>query len=186
MANPPRAEVSEAPAIRELITLAPGTRIDTRGAVLCHASVAQLSASGAEAVCPAASRVGEGKAAGVVSGATVRYDLGVYAFPGKLSFAGERNGVPLRQGFFGVISGRRITLDTPTANGAIEPRLFAATIAAHTRSGHPLIETPKHCPADGTWTISSTFQALSAVSGGHTVGPRDTVTAHSPCTRGRS
>jgi hypothetical protein len=180
-ARPPKTGVNEAPAIQEVITLAPGTRIDTRGAVRCHASVAQLVANGAEAVCPAASRIGDGKAAGVVGGTTVSYDLGIYAFPGKLSFAAERYGVPLRQGFFGVISGRRITLDTPTATGAIKPTLFAATIAAHNRSGHALIETPRQCPTGGTWTISSTFQALTAVAGGHPVGRRETVMAHSPC-----
>jgi hypothetical protein len=106
----------------------------------------------------------------------------VYAFPGKLSFAAEQHGVPLRQGFFGMISGRRITLNTPTANGTIKPTLFTATIAAHRRSGHTLIETPMRCPANRKWTISSTFQALTASTGGHPVGPRQTVITHSRCT----
>ena len=179
--NPPSAGVMEAPGIREVITLAQGARIDMRGAVLCHASVSQLIASGAEAVCPAGSRVGKGKAAGVVGGATVRYDVGIYAFPGKLSFAAEQNGVSLKQGFFGVITGRHITLDTPTANGTIKPTLFTATIAAHNRSGHALITTPTRCPANGRWTIISTFQALAAISGGKPTGPRQTVTTTSPC-----
>jgi hypothetical protein len=173
--------VSEAPAIREVITLAPGTQIDTRGTVLCHATVAQLIARGAEAVCPARSRVGEGTAAGIAHGARVQYHLGVYAFPGKLSFAAEQNGMSLRQGFFGTIAGQRITLDTPTSSGAIDPTLFSATIAARSHSGHAFIRTPEQCPNSGHWTIRSSFQALSAAAGGHSIGPRQTVTTQSPC-----
>src|SRR3712207_7010326 len=44
--------------------------------------------------------------------------------------SGERGGVPLKQGFFGVPSGRKLLLTVPTMNGAIAPTLFEAHIGA--------------------------------------------------------
>ncbi len=147
----------------------------------CHATVAQLIASGAEVACPRRSRIGEGRAVGVQNGVVVSLGVGVYDFPGRLSFAIERDGAPLRQGFFGTIAGRRITIDTPTAGGTIAPKRFSFTIAPHRYDAHALFTTPARCPASGAWTIRSTFQALTAVTAATPFGPSQTLEARTRC-----
>jgi hypothetical protein len=108
----------------------------------------------------------------------VGFDLAVYAIDGKLSFAAEQNGMPLKKGFFGVVHGRRLQLTVPTSNGAIAPTLFRATIA---RTGGWL-RTPSTCPPSGHWTAHARFQGLTAV-GGTPVGAGRTLAEHLSCHR---
>lgn len=170
------------PAIRQTLTLPLGTRVDTSAAQsLCTASVAELEAKGAEGACPAGSRIGAGLARGMVQGTRVRYDLAIYAFPGKLDFAAEQMGRPLKAGFFGVISGRRITFDVTTAGGTIAPTEFLAVLPQTSHHGRTLVRTPSSCPRRAKWTSLVRVQALTAATGGHPSGPAQTVKAVTAC-----
>jgi hypothetical protein len=181
-APPPPTTVP--PVVRQTVAFPAGTVLRPGALPQCVATDAQLAAEGAEAVCPAVSRVGSGRAEGILNGATVQFDLAVYAVRGRLFFAGERGGVPLEQGFFGVASGRRLALTVPTANGAIAPTLFEARIAAK-RSGAAWLRTPARCPVGRRWTATATFQGMTAVAGAP-VGPAQTLEATSACRRPRT
>jgi hypothetical protein len=170
------------PAIRQTLTLPLGTRLDVSAAkALCKASAAQLKAEGAEGACPAGSRIGSGLARGMLQGAKVHFNLAVYAFPGKLDFAAELMGKPLKAGFFGVISGRRITFDVSTAGGTIAPTEFLAVLPQVSHHGRTLVRTPSLCPQGGKWTSLVKVQALTAVTGGQPTGPAQMVKAATPC-----
>lgn len=167
---PPPAGTQEAPAVRQTVLFPRGTRFDTRAARRCTATDAELAAQGAEAVCPPASRVGTGIAEGVLNGAPVHFDLVAYNFARRIFFAGERNGQPLKQGFDGRISGRRLTLVVGTAGGAIAPTRFEAHIPARHRGARRYLRTPRTCPGTGRWRIVSTFTGLTAPAGGTPTG----------------
>ena len=177
--EPPAPPTTVPPVVRQTVTFPAGTRLRLGALPQCTATDDVLAAQGAEAACPPASRVGKGRAEGVLNGTTVRFDLGVYAVRGSLFFAGERDGVPLKQGFFGVASGRRLALTVPTSNGAIAPTLFEARIPA-AAAGTAWLRTPKRCPSTHRWVAEATFQGLTAV-GGTPVGAAQTVQAESPC-----
>ena len=177
--EPPAPPTTVPPVVRQTVTFPAGTRLRLGALPQCTATDDVLAAQGAEAACPPASRVGKGRAEGVLNGTTVRFDLGVYAVRGSLFFAGERDGVPLKQGFFGVASGRRLALTVPTSNGAIAPTLFEARIPA-AATGTAWLRTPKRCPTTRRWVAEATFQGLTAV-GGTPVGAAQTVQAESPC-----
>jgi hypothetical protein len=140
----PEPPATVAPTVRQTVAFPAGTLLRVGALPQCDATDEVLSAQGAEAVCPAESRVGSGRAEGLLAGSVpVTFDLAVYAVRGRLYFAGERGGVPLKQGFFGVPSGRRLVLTVPTMNGAIEPTLFedirpTTSSPTHLR-GHPAV-----------------------------------------------
>jgi hypothetical protein len=172
------------PAIRQTVTLPAGARVDTSAAkTMCTASVVDLIAKGAEGACPAGSLIGSGLARGIVRGAAVHYELAIYAFPGKLDFAAERLGKPLKAGFFGVISGRAITFDVTTAGGTIAPTEFLALLPQTSHHARALVRTPSQCPRSGTWTSRVRVQALTAASGGQPTGPAQTLETTTPCRR---
>jgi len=177
--EPPAPPVTVPPVVRQTVTFPAGTRLRLGELPQCAATDDVLAAQGAEAVCPAESRVGTGRAEGVLNGTVVRFDLGVYAVRGTLFFAGERDGAPLKQGFSGVATGRRLALTVPTSNGAIAPTLFEARIPAHA-AGAAWLRTPKRCPGTRRWIARATFQGLTAV-GGAPVGGAQTLQAESPC-----
>jgi hypothetical protein len=179
--KPPVPPATVAPVVRQTVTFPAGTRLRLGALPQCSATDEALAAEGAEAVCPAETRVGSGRAEGVLNGTTVTFDLAVYAVRGRLFFAGQRDGVPLKQGFFGVATGRRLALTVPTSNGAIAPTLFEARIP---RSGATWLRTPKRCPRGGRWVAEATFQGMTAVDGAP-VGPSHTLRATSPCRRPR-
>jgi hypothetical protein len=176
---PPAPPATVPPVVRQTVTFPAGTRLNVGAFPQCTAADDVIAAEGAEAVCPPESRIGTGRAEGVLSGATVRFDLGIYAVRGRVFFAGERDGVPLKQGFFGVATGRRLALTVPTANGAIAPTLFEARIPA-TTAGRPWLRTPPRCPRAGAWVSRATFQGLTAVDG-TPVGAAQTLRGESPC-----
>jgi hypothetical protein len=179
--EPSDAPATVAPAIRQTVDFPAGTRLRAGALPQCDATDAMLAEQGAEAVCPERTRVGSGRAEGLLAGtATVSFDLAVYAVRGKLFFAGQRAGMPLKQGFFGVPSGRRLVLTVPTMGGAIAPTLFEARIGAQT--GSPAwLRTPENCPRSGRWVARATFQGLTA-PGGDPVGPSQRVRDTTPCT----
>lgn len=172
----PGPGIEIAPAVRQTVTLPAGTRVNVRSLPACGASPQELTDQGAQVACPASTRIGSGIAVGSLDGARAAFDLAIYAIDGKLFFAGERDGVPLKVGFEGVVRGRTIALTVPTMNGRIAPTLFRASIE---RTGDWL-RTPKKCPAGGKWKSMATFQGLTAVDG-TAVGERQTLTGTTPC-----
>ena len=179
--TPPVPPATVAPAIRQTVALPRGTRLDLDALPSCDVDAATLAAQGAEAACPARTRVGTGRAEGIAGGATVAFDLGVYAIDGRLFFAGSRGGGSLKTGFYGDAHGRRLVLTVPTAGGAIAPTQFEAKLAA-TR-GPAWLRTPAQCPRGGRWTAKGTFQGLTAVDGAPVGSPR-TLTDAPRCRRG--
>jgi hypothetical protein len=153
--NPPAPPTTEAPAARQTVTLPAGTKVRLRALAQCGAGDADLAAQGAAAVCPANTRVGSGRAEGILNGAPVGFDLAAYAVRGKLFFASGK------QGFWGVAHGRKLALTVPTLNGMIAPTLFRA------RLDH-VVRTPRTC--HGRWRFGATFRGLTAVDGSP-VGP---------------
>jgi hypothetical protein len=149
--KPPAPPTTEAPAARQTVTLPRGTKVRLRALPQCTASDAALAAQGAAAVCPSSTRVGSGRAEGVLGGKPVAFDLSVYAVRGKLLFAAGK------QGFWGVAHGRRLALTVPTLNGMIAPTLFRAKIDRH------FLHTPRTCR--GTWKFGAAFQGLTGVDG---------------------
>jgi hypothetical protein len=182
--EPPAPPTTVPPVVRQTIAFPAGSILRPGALPQCSATDEVLAAQGAQAVCPAESRVGSGRAEGVLNGAPVTFDLVVYAVRGRLFFAGERDGVPLKQGFYGVASGRRLKLTVPTANGAVAPTLFEARIAP-TRAGVAWLRTPKRCPASRRWVATATFQGMTAVDG-TPVGPAQTLETTSSCRRARA
>jgi hypothetical protein len=164
--QPPAPPTTEAPAARQTVTLPRGTKLRLRALPQCSASDAQLAAVGAEAACPAKTRVGSGRAEGILNGAPVGFDLSVYAVRGKLFFASGK------QGFWGVGSGRKLALTVPTLNGTIAPTLFRAGI------DRAFLRTPRSC--HGTWKFGAAFQGLTGIDGSP-VGPSQHLAHRQSC-----
>ena len=124
----PVAPTTVAPAVRQTVKLPRGTRLDLAALHQCEAGRGMLAELGAEAACPPDTRVGSGRAEGIANGARVGFDLSVYAIDGRLFFAGSRDGVSLKTGFYGEAKGRRLVLTVPTNGGAVAPTLFEAEL----------------------------------------------------------
>jgi hypothetical protein len=162
---PPDVGTTEAPAVQQTLTLPRGTRLRLENLPQCRASQALIASKGAEGACPVRSRVGSGGADGVLNGAPVHFDIGIYAVRGRLVFAAERGGTPLKQSFDGVARGTRLVLTVPTLGGQIAPTGFDARIPAQPGRA-AWLRTPGRCPRSGHWTVVGRFQGVSSVDAG--------------------
>ena len=179
--RPPRAGLTEAPAVRQTVILAPGTRLRLGALPQCHASDALIAADGAEGACPASSRVGSGGADGLLAGMPVHFDIGIYAVRGHLVLAAERGGLPLKQSFNGVAHGTSLVLTVPTLGGKIFPTGFDARIPARP-GGRVWLRTPARCPRSSQWTTVGHFQGVSSAGvGGRPVTQAQTLMDRVPC-----
>jgi hypothetical protein len=179
--RPPRAGLTEAPAVRQTVILAPGTQLRLASLPQCHASDALIAADGAEGACPASSRVGSGGADGLLAGMPVHFDIGIYAVRGHLVLAAERAGVPLKQSFDGVAHGTDLLLTVPTLGGKIFPTGFDARIPARP-GARAWLRTPARCPRSGEWTAVGHFQGVSSTgAGGRPVTQAQTLVDRVPC-----
>jgi hypothetical protein len=179
--RPPAAGVQVPAAVRQTVVLPRGTSLRLGALPQCHASEVAIAAQGAEGACPASSRVGTGRADGILGGKPVHFDIGIYAVRGHLIFAAEQNGKPLKQAFPGVAHGSSLQLTVPTLNGSIAPTGFKARIPAG-HSATPWLRTPPSCPASRRWIATGHFQGLSAAAPpSHPVTPLQTLTAKLPC-----
>ena len=123
----PRAPRSPPPCARSCSSRA--ARASTPGRPGLPRHRRRPSAQGAEAVCPPGSRIGNGRGRGRAQRRSRSTSTSSPSTsPRRIDFAAESNGMPLKQGFFGRISGRRLMLDVPTSNGAIAPTRFEAHI----------------------------------------------------------
>jgi hypothetical protein len=176
--KPPQAPTTLAPVIRQRVTLPAHTRLRLRALPQCTADDAALAAQGAEAACPARTRVGRGHTEGILDGSPVAFDLSVYAVRGRLFFAGERDGKPLKQGFWGTAHRRTLDLVVPTLDGRIAPTLFRARISAHP-DGATWLRTPGSCPAGHRWRVKASFAGLAGLNAtdplGHVRRRTDTI-----------
>jgi hypothetical protein len=179
--KPPAAGIVTPPAVRQTVAFPDGTHLRLGALPQCHASAGAIAAQGAEAACPASSRVGDGGANGILNGKPTHFGIGIYAVSGHLVFAAEQNGKPLKQSFLGIAQGGRLVLNVPTLNGMIAPTGFTARIpAGHGRT--PWLRTPATCPKSGHWTVTGHFQGFSAAAApSHAVTPAQTLTEKLPC-----
>jgi hypothetical protein len=167
--------------VRQTVILPPGTRMRLAALPQCLASDALIAAQGAEVACPARSRVGGGGADGVLSGAPVHFDIGIYAVRGHLVFAAERGRLPLKQAFVGIAQGGHLVLTVPTLGGAIAPTGFNASIPARP-GGKVWLLTPAQCPRSGHWTALGRFQGVSSPDpGAPAVTRSQTLEDRMPC-----
>lgn len=179
--RPPQAGITEPPAVRQTVILPRGTRLGLQALPQCRASDTLIALEGAEGACPARSRVGSGEADGVLDGAPVHFQIGIYAVRGRLVFAAERGGQPLKQSFVGVARGARLVLTVPTLGGRIAPTGFDARIPRRP-GGNAWLRTPAHCPRSGHWTAVGRFQGVSSAGpGGHAITPAQTLVHRMPC-----
>jgi hypothetical protein len=178
--NAPAEGTTEPPAYGQTVVLPAGTRLDLGALPQCDATDEAIGHQGAEGACPARTRVGEGSADGLLNGQPVHFDVGIYAVRGHLVFAAERDGVPLKQSFKGIASGRKLKLAVPTLNGTIAPTRFEARIPAHAATG-TWLRTPAKCPRSGHWTSRGVFQGRTAAEGGQPTGPRQVRTDKQRC-----
>jgi hypothetical protein len=178
--NPPAAGTTEPPAIGQAVVLPAGSRLHLGALPQCDATDEAIGQRGAEGACPARTRVGHGSADGLLNGQPVHFDVGIYAVRGHLVFAAERDGVPLKQSFKGIASGRKLKLAVPTLNGTIAPTRFEARIPAHAATG-AWLRTPATCPRSGHWTSRGIFQGRTAADGGKPTGPRQVRTDKQRC-----
>jgi len=157
---PPAAGSTEAPAVRQSVNLPVGSVLRLGRLPECHATDAQIRAQAAERACPARTRVGSGGADGLLAGAKVHFDIGIYAVRGHLVFAAERAGQPLGQSFNGFARHRSLILTVPTLGGKIAPTGFNARIGA----SHGWLLTPASCPRSGHWTVVGRFEGVGAAT----------------------
>lgn len=181
--EPPVSGLTEAPAVRQTVTLPHGTALDLRALPQCNATPAALALQGAEVACPPRSRVGTGFANGLLGGKTVHFDIGIYAVRGHLVFAAERHSTPLKQYFLGSARGDALLLTVPTFAGTIIPTSFSARIAPG-EGAQTWLRTPPRCPRSGQWSVTGGFQGLgSAAPGARPVTASQTIIVHAACDR---
>jgi hypothetical protein len=155
--------------IRQRVVLPAGAKLRLRALPQCTADDATLAAEGAEAACPARTKVGRGHTEGILDGSPVAFDLSVYAIRGRLFFAGERDGQPLKQGFWGTAHRRTLDLVLPTLDGRIAPTLFRARLVAHP-DGTTWLRTPSRCPAGHRWRVKASFAGLADLTSTEPLG----------------
>ncbi|MGZ8457916.1 MAG: hypothetical protein ACXWZ4_15040 [Gemmatirosa sp.] len=178
--RPPQPPTTLAPVIRQTVTFPKGTRLRPGALPQCAISDAALAAQGAQVACPAASRVGSGRAEGVRDGAPIGFDLSVYAIRGQLFFAAELDGRPLKRGFWATADGRRLALVVPTFDGQIAPTLFRARIDAGA-VGRPWLRTPGRCPRPARWRVVGAFAPLWSIYDTTPLAPAQVLRGGSAC-----
>jgi hypothetical protein len=163
------------------ITMPKGAKIDPAGAAQCKTTEADLMSKGA-AACPAASRIGTGKASATNGSAVV--DVAGFVFNAKASGKNVwlflfliNNGYAAS--FNAPVKGA--TLSAKNLSGAVPGGLivtkFAGTIGKHSKGRgkkkHDLITTPSTCPKNKKWTNKATWTFVD--------GSKDSSTSTSAC-----
>jgi hypothetical protein len=163
------------------ITMPKGAKIDPAGAAQCKATEADLM-SKAAAACPAASRIGTGKATATNGSATV--DVTGYVYNAKA--AGKSSWIFL----FLINNGYAASFPAPVKGGTLSAKglsgavpgglivtKFAGTIAKHSKGKgkrkHNLITAPSSCPKNKKWTNKATWVFVD--------GSKDSSTSTSAC-----
>src|SRR3954464_7904886 len=165
------------------ITMPRGAKIDPGGAAQCKTTDANLMSKGA-AACPAAPRIGTGKATATSADGSTNVDVAGYVFNAKS--AGKSSWLfvflinnSYAASFYAPVKGP--TLSAKGLTGAVPGDLlvtkFAGTIAKRSRGKgkkkHDLITTPSSCPKNKKWTNKATWVFVD--------GSKDTSTSTSAC-----
>jgi hypothetical protein len=165
------------------ITMPKGAKIDPAGAAQCKTTDANLMSKGA-AACPAATRIGTGKATATSTDGSTNLDVAGYVFNAKS--AGKSSWLfvflindAYAASFYAPVKGP--TLSAKGLTGAVPGDLlvtkFAGTIAKHSKGKgkkkHNLITTPSSCPKNKKWTNKATWVFVD--------GSKDTSTSTSAC-----
>jgi hypothetical protein len=169
------------------ITMPRGAKIDPGGATQCKTTDANLMSKGA-AACPAASRIGTGKATATSTAGSTNVDVAGYVFNAKS--AGKNSWLfvflinnSYAASFYAPVKGP--TLSAKGLTGAVPGDLlvtkFAGTIAKHSKGKgkkkHNLITAPSVCPKSKKWINKASWTFVD--------GSKDTSTSTSPCKPGR-
>jgi hypothetical protein len=164
------------------ITMPKGAKIDPAGAAQCKTTDADLMSKGA-AACPAATRIGTGKATATSADGKVSVDVDGFVFNAK---SGKSSWLfvflvnnSYAASFYAPVKGA--TLSAKGLSGAVPGGLlvtkFAGTIAKHSkgkgRKKHNLITTPSSCPKNKKWTNKASWTFVD--------GSKDTSTSTSAC-----
>jgi hypothetical protein len=167
------------------ITMPRGAKIDPAGAAQCKTTDANLM-SKLVAACPAASRIGTGKATATSADGATNVDVAGYVFNAKS--AGKNSWLFLflinngyAASFYAPVKGP--TLSAKGLTGAVPGNLlvtkFAGTIGKHSKGKgkkkHDLITTPSSCPKSKKWTNKATWVFVD--------GSKDSSTSTSACKR---
>jgi hypothetical protein len=165
------------------ITMPKGAKIDPAGAAQCKTTDADLMSKGAGA-CPAATRIGTGKATATSTDGSTNLDVAGYVFNAKA--AGKSSWLfvflinnDYAASFYAPVKGP--TLSAKGLTGAVPGDLlvtkFAGTIVKHSKGRgkkkHNLISTPSSCPKNKKWTNKATWVFVD--------GSKDSSTSTSAC-----
>ena len=165
------------------ITMPKGAKIDPAGAAQCKTTDASLMSKGAGA-CPAATRIGTGKATATSADGATNVDVAGFVFNAKS--AGKSSWLfvflinnSYAASFYAPVKGP--TLSAKGLTGAVPGDLlvtkFAGTIAKHSKGRgkrkHDLITTPSSCPKNKKWTNKATWVFVD--------GSKDSSTSTSTC-----
>jgi hypothetical protein len=165
------------------ITMPKGAKIDPAGAAQCKTTDADLMSKGAGA-CPAATRIGTGKATATSTDGSTNLDVAGYVFNAKAAGKSSwlfvfliNNGYAAS--FYAPVKGP--TLSAKGLTGAVPGDLlvtkFAGTIVKHSKGRgkkkHNLISTPSSCPKNKKWTNKATWVFVD--------GSKDSSTSTSAC-----
>jgi hypothetical protein len=154
---------------RIVMTFARGTRFDTAALPRCHATDAQLKATG-PAACPKASRLGAGHTTAVFSsGDELVTDVTLFNARGQIVVVVQVNGTVITE-FRDRVAGRTISIEPVLPAGVALTRL-KLRIPRH----GDYQRNPPTCPKSGKWTTVARFTYV----GGSTETHRDTT----PCRR---
>jgi hypothetical protein len=160
-----------------------GARIDPAGAAQCKTTDADLMSKGAGA-CPAATRIGTGKATATSTDGSTNLDVAGYVFNAKSAGKSSwlfvfliNNGYAAS--FYAPVKGP--TLSAKGLTGAVPGDLlvtkFAGTIVKRSKGRgkkkHDLISTPSSCPKNKKWTNKATWVFVD--------GSKDSSTSTSAC-----
>jgi len=154
---------------RIVMTFARGTRFDTAALPRCHATDAQLKATG-PAACPKASRLGAGHTTGVFSsGGELVTDVTLFNARGQIVVVVQVGGAVVTE-FRDQVKGRTVTIE-PVLPAGVALKRLKLRIPRH----GDYQRNPPTCPKSGKWTTVARF---TYVDGSHETH-RDTT----PCRR---
>jgi hypothetical protein len=179
--------------MRTVVTLPPGAVTDTSVLEQCKATNAELEAQGA-AACPPSTRVGGGEivsdtgSTGAFPPRFVHTKADLFNNANELIGVADATDSPVVPGVTRTVNrspiqGTTTTADYPAFPGSPPPDNYSAIKTLRlsgppiVHNGRPYLRTPPTCPSAGQWTTTITFIYFDGVS--------QTVTANSPCHRGR-
>ena len=178
------AEAKPSPLRSAMVSLPPGTRIDTTTLPQCTASDDEFRALGSEA-CPDDTRLTVGAFSAMTGAPDDPFmgDLHIFNGPNQIIEVVTVPGGSASPGFDRLtIEGSTLTAHPPSAPGAppdneASVRSLDYQMPVRTSGAKSFLTTPPRCPRSGEWTSTATF--------GFADGTGETITSKMPCDRPR-